>query len=106
MANARTALARGFGVAVVVVLLLVGGYVLLRGGFGGGGLVAYLLALALASASAAGLWTDRYRVALAGTVGLLALAVLQSPFLLGLAALLAVALVVGWSGRRREQLDS
>lgn len=105
MANTRTALSRGFGVAVVAVLLLVGGYVLFRGGFGGDGLIAYLLSLALASGAAAGLWVDRYRLALVGTVGLLALALLQSPFLLGLAALMAVAVVVGWSGRKREQLS-
>ncbi|USZ67043.1 hypothetical protein NGM10_09905 [Halorussus salilacus] len=105
MANVRSALARGFAVAVVLVLLLVGGYVLVRGGFGGEGLLAYLLALALATGGAVGIWTERYRASLAATVGMVVLALLQSPFLLGLAVLLAVALVVGWSGRTRERLE-
>ena len=104
MANTRVVLAKGFAAAVVIVLLGVGGYVLFRGGFGGEGLLAYLLSLFFAAAGAAGIWTDRYRVSLAGTIGMVVLGLLQSPFLLGLASLLAVALVTGWSGRTRAQL--
>lgn len=108
MANTRVALAKGFSVAVVVVLLLVGGFVLFRGGFGQAGLLAYLLVLSLASAGAAGIWTDRYRVALAGTVGMVVATLLQgaqAAFLLGLAVLLVIALVLGYSGRTREHLE-
>lgn len=108
MANTRVALAKGFSVAVVVVLLLVGGYVPLRGGFSQAGLAAYLVALTLASATAAGIWTDRYRVALVGTVGTVVAALLQGAqgaFLLGLAVLLVVALALGYSGRTREQME-
>lgn len=108
MANARVALAKGFSVAVVVVLLLVGGYVLFQGGFGQVGLLVYLVVLWLASASAAGIWTDRYRLALAGTVGMVVAALLQATrtaFLLGLAVLLVIALVLGYSGRTREHLE-
>ncbi|WP_135829204.1 hypothetical protein [Halorussus halobius] len=109
MANARAALARGFSVAVVLVLLLVGAAVLGGGGFAQAGLLSYLLALLLATAGAAGVWTDRYRVALVGTAGVAALALLQGAqgaFLLGLAVLLGVAVVVGYSGRTRERLDA
>lgn len=108
MANTRIALAKGFSVAVVVVILLVGGYVLFRGGFAEAGLLAYLIVLSLASAGAAGIWTDRYRVALAGTVGMVVAALLQgtqAAFLLGLAVLLVIALVLGYSGRTREHLE-
>ena len=108
MANTRVALAKGFSVAVVVVLLLVGGYVLVQGGFGQAGLLAYLIVLSLASAGAAGIWTDRYRVALAGTVGMVVATLLQgaaAAFLVGLAVLLVIALVLGYSGRTREHLE-
>jgi hypothetical protein len=108
MANTRVALAKGFAVAVVVVLLLVGGYVLLQGGFSQAGLLSYLLVLSLASAGAAGIWTDRYRLGLTGTVGMVVAALLQGAqgaFLLGLALLLVVALVLGYSGRTREHLE-
>ena len=105
MANTRVVLAKGFAAAVVIVLLAVGGYVLYLGGFAGEGLLAYLLSLFFAGAGAAGIWTDRYRVSLAGTIGMVVLALLWSPFLLGLATLLAVALVTGWSGRARAHLE-
>ncbi|WP_132058018.1 hypothetical protein [Halorussus amylolyticus] len=105
MANTRTALAKGFAVAVVIVLLFVGGYVLLGSGFAGEGLLAYLLSLFFAVAGAAGIWTERYRISLLGTIGMVVLALLQSPFLLGLAVLLAVALVLGWTGRVRDRMD-
>jgi hypothetical protein len=108
MANTRVALAKGFAVAVVVVLLLVGAYALLQGEVSRAGLTWHLLVLSLASAGTAGIWTDRYRVGLAGTVGMVVAALLQGTqgaFLLGLALLLVVALVLGYSGRTREHLE-
>jgi hypothetical protein len=108
MANTRVALAKGFSVAVVVVLVLVGAYALLQGGVSRAGLTWHLLVLSLASAGAAGIWTDRYRLALVGTVGMVVAALLQGAqgaFLLGLAVLMVVALVLGYSGRTREHLE-
>jgi hypothetical protein len=108
MASTRVALAKGFSFAVVVVLVLVGGYALLGGGVSRAGLVWHLLVLSLAAAGTAGIWTSRYRVALVGTVGMVVAALLQGAqgaFLLGLAALLVVALVLGYSGQTREQLE-
>ena len=110
MANARASRwLGGFSVAVVVVLLLVGGVVFVEGGFAQAGLLSYLLALLLAVGGAAGVWTDRYRVAAVGTAGVVALALLQGAqgaFLLGLGLLLGVAVVVGYTGRTREQLET
>lgn len=109
MANTRVALAKGFSVAVVVVLLLIGAVVLFEGGFGGAGLLlAYLLALLFAAAATAGIWTGRYRLAAVGGVGMMAAAVLQrfDAFLVGLTAMLVVAVVLGYSGRTREHLQS
>jgi len=82
--------------------------VVFEAGFSRARLLAYLLVLALASAGATGIWTDRYRVALVGALGMVVAALLQGSqgaFLLGLAALLVVALVLGYSGRTREHLE-
>ena len=108
MANTRSALARGFSVGVVVLLLLSGGLVVFAGGFGGTDfLLAYLLALLFSAAGTAGIWTGRYRLAAIGAVGMAAATVLQalSAFLVGLTAMLVVALVLGYSGRTREHLE-
>lgn len=106
MANTRTALAKGFSVAVVVVLLGVGAVVLLSGRwFSEEGLLAYLLTLSFALMGARGIWTDRYRVAALGGVGMLVAAALQTAVVMGLALLLVAALALGWSGRTRAQVE-
>ena len=105
MTSTRVALARGFAAAVVVVLLLAI-VVLLLGGVSQEWLLAYLLALAFGVPAAAGIWYDHYRLAAVGTIGLAVASIYVSWFMVGLAVLLAVALVVGWSGRAREQLQS
>lgn len=107
MANTRVAVAKGFSVAVVALLVAVGAYVLLAlGGFSRSGLLAYLLTLSFALTGARGVWTGRYRLAGLGAVGMFVAAVLQSALVVGLASLLVVAVVVGYSGRTREHLDS
>lgn len=107
MANLRVAVAKGFSVAVVVLFLLIGGYVLLAlGGFSQSGLLAYLVTLSFALTATRGVWTGQYRLAGLGAVGMFVAAVLQGPLVVGLASLLAVAVVVGYSGRAREHLDS
>lgn len=109
MANTRSALARGFSVAVVVLLLAIGAYVLLAlGGFSRSGVLLYLVTLSFALTGARGIWADRYRIATVGTVGMVVVAALQGArgaLALGLAVLLLVALVLGYSGRTREHLE-
>lgn len=104
MANTHTRLARGFAAAVVLVHLLVGGYVFFNlGGFSESGLLAYLFTLSFALTGARGIWADRYKVATVGAVGMLVVAVLQNVFVIGLATLLAVALVLGYSGQEEQE---
>lgn len=105
MANTRLALAKGFSVAVVAVVLVIGGYVLFLGGFSEGGLLLYLLTLSFALTGARGIWADRYKVAAVGAVGMAVVAALQGALVVGLAALLLVALMLGYSGRTREHLE-
>ncbi|WP_435180779.1 hypothetical protein [Halorussus sp. AFM4] len=109
MANTRSALAKGFSVAVVVLLVAIGAYVLLAlGGFSRDGLLYYLLTLSFALTAARGIWVDRYKVATVGAVGMLVVSALQGAqgaLALGLAVLLVVALVLGYSGRTRERLE-
>lgn len=106
MANTRVAVAKGFSVAVVVLLAVVGAYVLLAlGGFSDSGLLAYLLTLSFALTGTRGVWTGRYKVAAVGAVGMAVVAALQAAFLVGLAAMLVVAVVLGYSGRTREHLS-
>jgi hypothetical protein len=107
MANTRVVLAKGFSVAVVVLLVVIGAYVLLAlGGFSDSGLLAYLLTLSFALTGTRGVWTGRYRIAAIGAVGMFVAAVLQGALVVGLASLLVVAVVVGYSGRTREHLDT
>jgi len=106
MTNTRVALARGFSVAVVLVVLAIGGYVLFGlGGFSRSGMFAYLLTLSFALTGARGIWAERYKVATIGAVGMLGAAFLQSAVVVGLAALLGVALVLAYSGRARENVE-
>lgn len=104
MTNVRVALGRGFSVAVVVVFLLIGAYALTQGGFSSSGLIAFLLPLSFALVGAVGIWYGRYRTALVGTLGLLVVALLQAALLLGLAALMGIALVLAWTGEARERI--
>ncbi|WP_128476680.1 hypothetical protein [Halorussus pelagicus] len=107
MANTRVVLAKGFSVAVVVLLGLIGVYVLLgSGGFSRSGLLLYLLTVSFALTGARGIWTNRYRIGTIGAVGMAAVAVLQGALVVGFAALLAVAVVLGYSGRMRDHLDT
>ncbi|WP_276280404.1 hypothetical protein [Halorussus caseinilyticus] len=107
MASTRTAVAKGFSVAVVAVLVVIGGYVLLFvGDFSESGLLVYLLTLSFALTAARGIWAGRYKVATVGAVGMLVVAALQGALVVGLAILLGVALVVGYSGRTREHLSA
>lgn len=107
MANTRAVVAKGFSVAVVVLLVLIGTYVLLGlGGFSESGLLAYLLTLSFALTGTRGIWAGRYKVATIGAVGMFVAAAIQAAFLVGLAALLVVAVVVGYSGRTREELET
>jgi hypothetical protein len=109
MANTRVALAKGFSAAVVVLLVAIGAYVLLAlGGFSQGGLLFYLLTLSFALTGARGIWADRYKVATVGAVGMLVVSAMQGArgaLAVGLAVLLLVALVLGYSGRTREHLE-
>ena len=110
MANTRVALAKGFSVAVVVLLVAIGAYVLLAlGGFSRNGLLYYLLTLSFALTGTRGIWAGRYKVAAVGAVGMFVVAAVQGAqgaLAVGLALLLVVALVLGYSGRTREQLDA
>ncbi|NHN60954.1 MULTISPECIES: hypothetical protein [Halorussus] len=106
MANTRSALAKGFSVGVVVLVLAIGAVVLFDSrGFSDSGLLVYLLTVSFALTGARGIWAGRYRVATVGAVGLLIVAVLQGALVVGLAVLLVVALVLGYSGRTREHLE-
>jgi hypothetical protein len=106
MANARVALAKGFSVGVVVLLALIGAYVLLgSGGFSQSGLLLYLLTVSFALTGARGIWTSEYRLAAIGAVGMAVVAVMQGALVVGFAALLVMAVVVGYSGRTREHLS-
>ena len=104
MTNVRVALGRGFAVAVVALFLFIGVYALTQGGFAGAGLLVYLLPLSFALVAAAGIWYDRHRVAGVATAGLAVVGLLQAEILLGFALLLAVAVLLAWTGRVREQL--
>ncbi|WP_276299189.1 hypothetical protein [Halorussus lipolyticus] len=109
MANTRVALAKGFSVAVVVLLVAIGAYVLVvLGGFSQNGLLYYLVTLSFALTGTRGIWAGRYKIAAIGAVGMLIFAAIQGAqgaVAVGLAILLLVALVVGYSGRTREQLS-
>lgn len=108
MANTRVVLAKGFSVAVVVLLVVIGAYVLALGGFSRDGLLYYLLTLSFALSGAWGVWDGRYKLAALGAVGMFVAAALQGAqgaLAVGLASLLAVAVVVGYSGRTREHLE-
>lgn len=107
MTNLHVTLAKGLAVVVVLLVLAVGGYVLLGlGGFSESGLLLYLLTLSFALTGARGIWADRSKVATVGAVGMLAVAVIQSAIVVGLAALLVVAAIAAYSGRASEQLES
>ena len=96
---------RGFSVAVVVLFLLIGVYALAQGGFAGVGLLVYLLPLSFALVAALGIWYDRYRLAGVATAGLAVVGLLQAEILLGFALLLAVAVLLAWTGRARENIS-
>jgi hypothetical protein len=110
MSNTRVALAKGFSVAVVVLLVAIGAYVFLAlGGFSQDGLLYYLLTLSFALTGARGIWAERYKIATIGAVGMFVAAAIQGAqgaLAVGLSILLLVALVVGYSGRTREQLKN
>jgi hypothetical protein len=109
MANTRVALAKGFSVAAVILLVAIGAYVLLAlGGFSRNGLLYYLLTLSFALTGTRGIWAGRYKVATVGAVGMFVTAAIQGAqgaLAVGLALLLLVALVLGYSGQMREQLN-
>jgi hypothetical protein len=109
MANTRVALAKGFSVAVVVLLVAIGAYVLLAlGGFSQNGLLYYLLTLSFALTGTRGIWAGRYKIAAAGAVGMFVVAAVQGAqgaLAVGLALLLLVALVLGYSGRTKEHFE-
>lgn len=107
MANTRVVLAKGFSVGVVVLLGLIGAYVLLGlGGFSQSGLLLYLLTFSFALTGTRGIWTNQYKIAAVGAVGMAVVAALQGALVVGFAALLVIAVVLGYSGRTREHLDS
>ncbi|MFC4548735.1 MULTISPECIES: hypothetical protein [Halorussus] len=105
MSNVRVAMARGFSVAVVMLFLFIGVYTHTQGGFGGAGPLIYLLPLSFALVAALGIWYDRYRLAGVATAGLAVVGLLQAEVLLGFALLLAVAVLLAWTGRARETMS-
>ncbi|WP_137286502.1 hypothetical protein [Halorussus salinisoli] len=107
MSNTRVAVAKGFSVAVVSIMLGIGVYILLfAGGFSRSGLLVYLLTLSFALTSTRGIWTGRYKIAAIGGVGMAVAAALQSALVVGFAVLLVLAVVLGYSGRTRERLQT